>query len=138
MELNIRECDSYDPYPYYLTTEELRIAISDNDQTNRMSALFFSERPTIAIDNKSYEYLYVAFMQMIVGQEKYDLAMEMIRDAARILNENRWDGKVPLDEHFIAYAVDWSLAPEDIKEILKQSGAEPKAIAYYDTLGALA
>ncbi|BAV07372.1 hypothetical protein [Filimonas lacunae] len=120
LQLGIHEVDDYHPHLSMLTVKE-KVDILNTYDELRFEKLFIlvSDDKHFRADT-SYERLYTAFMGKVQeGDEWWLPANEMIYKAARLLTVNKLWNKVPVDKDFVAYAVDWSMGPNEEGEMGK-------------------
>lgn len=113
LELSIREYDNYDPLLMVVLQNKKDKAIKTLKGPALMKELFFPSTDFITPGHEKYERLLTAFIGKVMEDEKGELATAMIRKVAYILTTEKVFGRVPVSDDFFAYAVDWSMAPED-------------------------
>jgi len=134
VELNYQEVNQYTPY-VCVVTEPQRASIESAASKGSFYEdwVSYPEKEDVMIYGMPFERLLVAFMAEVEALNDYAIATNMIRTVARILNENKLDGKMPVSSSFMAYAVDMEMSGDFI-EILEACGVAPAMVAKWETL----
>jgi hypothetical protein len=130
LHLGYQEYGSYEPLLTVVLQNKKEKAIKKLKGSDLMEELFFMVTDFIEPDHEPYERLLTAFIDKVMEDENEKLATAMIRKAAYILTTEKVFGKVPLSDDFFAYAVDWSLAPEDneLIQIFRECGMREEVL----------
>lgn len=138
VELGYHEYDTYYPLVAILLQNKKERLIKKNKGNAIFEALFLPfEKDLVEVSPEKYERLFTAFIDKVMDDDKFELATAMIRKVGYILTTTKIFGKVPVSDNFIAYAVDWSLAPENdtVVEIFRECGMTEKALEQWRKLG---
>ncbi|SJZ59009.1 hypothetical protein SAMN04488128_101837 [Chitinophaga eiseniae] len=135
IELNYRAADNYHPLVKLLTAEEQRRLAGELEGEELMQAMLFSDGEYITVDDAAHARLLKAFTDETLRSEQYDVADGMMHQVARHLTASRFSGKIPLDDHFFVYAVDWSLSDDDTISLLRACGMSEDTFAYWRSRG---
>lgn len=84
--------------------------------------MLYSDRDFTEVQSNTAERLLQAFLGQVVKAGDYEIAKKMMQRTAWYLTTGKLDQKVTVSDQFIAYAVDWSLAPDEVDEILIACG----------------
>jgi len=113
LHLGYQEYGAYDPLLTVVLQNKKDRAIKKWKGVDLMEELFFTIADFVEVDHRKYERSFTAFIGKVMEDENAKLATAMIRKAANILTTEKVFGKIPVSDDFFAYAVDWSMAPED-------------------------
>lgn len=138
VELNYRAADDYHPVVKVLTAEEQRQLATEFEGDELMQAMLFSDGEYITLDDTPHARLLKAFTAEVLRSRQYDVADAMMHQVARRLTVSRFSGKIPLDDYFFVYAVDWSLCDEDTAGMLRTCGMSGKTFDYWRSRGLFA
>ncbi|QJB39609.1 hypothetical protein HF324_17785 [Chitinophaga oryzae] len=138
VELNYRAVDDYHPLVKVLTAEEQRRLAGELEGNELMQAMLFSDGEYITLDDTAHARLLKAFTAEVLRSRQYDVADAMMHQVARRLTASRFSGKIPLDDYFFVYAVDWSLSDEDTAGMLRACGMSGKTFDYWRSRGLFA
>jgi len=84
--------------------------------------LFISSGDEIDLDNSPIERLWVQFFGLVNSAEDAMPGENMLRKTARLLTLGGLDGKLAVDDEFIAYALDGEFEINDLEQILPECG----------------
>lgn len=138
MQLGYREVSNYDPYVEVLSLKDQGRIIEKTGQADLLVELFIvSEKQYIPLVNKPYESLMTAFINIVEDNNDYESATAMIHKAGYLLTTERLWGKSALSEDFIAYPVDWSMAPDnnELIETMLKCGMRKETLEKWQQLG---
>ncbi|WP_118973525.1 hypothetical protein [Taibaiella koreensis] len=140
IQLGYQEIGDYRPYVTVVTLEEQEETLRNSSKEDLLINLFISpENVHVPVAEETYERLYTAFMNKVEEEEHYELATAMIRKVAHWLTTEKLWGKVAVVPDFIAYAVDWSMTPDDeeLSILMKDCGMSAAALKKWQALGVL-
>jgi hypothetical protein len=137
LHLGYQEYGSYDPLLTVVLQNKKDKAIKKLKGSALMGELFFMVTDFVEPDHKKYERPLTAFIGKVMEDENVKLATAMIRKAAYILTTEKVFGKIPVSDDFFAYAVDWSLAPEDdeLIRIFRECGMKEEVLEQWRKRG---
>lgn len=123
LELGYREVANYVPLLKLITEEDWKKAIEERGEEELFNELMlYSDRDFTEVQSNTAERLLQAFLGQVVKAGDYEIAKKMMQRTAWYLTTGKLDQKVTVSDQFIAYAVDWSLAPDEVDEILIACG----------------
>lgn len=135
MELSYQEIGNYAPYIGVVLQKGKENAVKTMKGDALFAELFLGMKDEVEIDHQRYERLLTAFINRVMDDENFDLATAMIRKVANLLTTQKAFGKAPVTDDFIAYAIDWSIAPENVTEIMRECGMSEEALERWKMLG---
>lgn len=138
MQLGYREIANYHPYIHLMTLEEQEEVIKNSSEL--LVDLFMETGSRhIPVKAEAYDRLYTAFMNKVEEEDDYEQATAMIRKVAYLLTTEKLAGVIPLAPGFIAFAVDWSMVPDEdeLLEIMEDCGMSSATIAKWQKMGVL-
>jgi hypothetical protein len=137
LHLGYQEYGAYDPLLTVVLQNKKDKAVRKLKGGALLEELFFSATEFITPDHEKYERLLTAFIDKVMEDENEKMATAMIRKAAYILTAEKALGKVPVSDDFFAYAVDWSMAPEDeeLIRIFRECGMRKEVLEQWRKRG---
>jgi hypothetical protein len=137
VKLNYQEIGNYFPYVTVVTAAEQESILSKSSNDDLLVDLFILLNPEIPTQRQSFDRLLTALMNQVEDTDDYQPATAMIRKAANILTTSKLDGKVAVSEDFIAFAIDWSMAPDDqeLAEIMLECGMSANTLLKWQEKG---
>jgi len=89
----------------------------------------------LSMDAPALERPLQQLMQIIEQTKDYDLGRNMLRKTAFLLTRGKLNGKIAVNDNFIAYAVDWEGEGQEFEEILRDCGQSEEVIADWKKKG---
>lgn len=136
--IGYQEIGNYYPYITVVTATKQAEILEQSSDEDLLADLFITpETEYVAVPDDSFSRLYTAFINQVEDTNNYASATAMIRKVANLLTTNKLDGKVPVTPDFIAFAVDWSMAPEDaeLTEIMIECGMPAETLSKWQQRG---
>ncbi|SEW42498.1 hypothetical protein [Chitinophaga arvensicola] len=123
LELNYQDVGNYFPL-LQLVSEAYwsKHAVKYGEEGLFDAVVLSGDNPLTEISFTTSERIINAFIGEITKSGDYDAARRMMYKAAWHLTTGRLNKQVAVSDQFIAYAVDWSMCPEDVGEILTACG----------------
>ena len=143
LELFYRNVDRYLPLlkVRFLSEKEEIIRMSDNEGIEGLDPfelLFLSgSGELIRVDHEAVERPLQQLMQLMEAKENYEMGTTMLRKTALLLTQHKMDGKLPVGDDFVAYAIDWEMDDQPFEEILLECGQTPEVIQEWKAKGLL-
>ena len=137
MQLSYQEVGNYEPFVTVITDEDQKTILENLPKDDLLEELFITGRQELNIDSSKFERLLTAFMNKVEESENYDLATNMIRKAAYLITTQKLTQKLNLSDDFIAFAVDWSLIPDDLPQMMLECGMTPERLKWWQSKGVL-
>lgn len=137
VQIEFHYCDNYWPEYLRVITEQSKIkALNGNEGSFFINHTFFEwiriSESKIEV-NEETENMFAQFIQRITDNENWEAGRKMLRQVARIMNENKLCLKVPVSKEFVAFALDPTLI-EDVEECLIKSGADKQKVKEWKKL----
>ncbi|MDO6432934.1 hypothetical protein Q4E93_20160 [Flavitalea sp. BT771] len=82
----------------------------------------------IVVENATFERPLQQLMQIMEQREDYDPGTKMLRKTAWLLTKGKLNGKIPVSDDFVAYAIEWMLESQEFEEILRDCGQSEEVI----------
>jgi len=89
----------------------------------------------ISLDDSTFERPLQQLVQLMEQTSDYDIGTKMLRKAAWLLTRGRLEGKIPVSDTFVAYAIEWMLEGQEFEEILRECGQREEVIADWRARG---
>lgn len=143
LELFYRSVDRYFPLlkVRFLAEKEEIIRLSKGEGIEGLDAFellfLYGDSDLINADHETVERPLQQLMQLMDAKKDYDLGTTMLRKTALLLTQNKLNGKVPVSDDFVAYAIDWEMDDEPFDEILLECGQTPEIISAWKAQGLL-
>ncbi|WP_212006144.1 hypothetical protein [Chitinophaga sp. HK235] len=134
VEIGYRIADSYKPYVQALTATGQQ-KMQDEKACLMQDVLLWSDKIDIPVSYSSFERLLTAFQEEAMKKHMFEEANAMMYKAAWHLTTQRLFGKIPVSDQFFAYAVDWSMCPQNLTEIMQACGMSDESLAYWGGRG---
>ncbi|HEY8954901.1 hypothetical protein [Chitinophaga sp.] len=123
LELGYREVANYLPLLKLITEKDWKKAVEETGEEELFNELMlYSDHDFTEVQWNTAERLVQAFLGQVIKAGDYEIAKKMMQRTAWYLTTNKLDRKVGVSDQFIAYAVDWSLTPDEVDEILTACG----------------
>lgn len=135
VQLNYYDVHSYWPYITVTTEREKEV------KANRNESIFLFNTPIANAELQNYKSeelneMFAEFDQYVQSKEAWDKGSDLLIKTSRLLTENKLNGKIPVSDDFIVFAVDWSMIPEadEIEDVLLRCGADRSNIKEWKKL----
>lgn len=123
VELNYQEAGSYLPLLQIISDAYWKKSATQFGEEELLAHVILSgDHPLTALTFNASERMMKAFIGEMEKAGDYDAAQKMMYRAAWYLTTSQLNKQVAVSDGFIAYAVDWSMAPENVGEILVSCG----------------
>jgi hypothetical protein len=131
--LNYHYSDNFWPGISVMNNETRQQAI-DNDT----DFLFFNYElyEDITSENEAPKFLREAFKeftQRIEEEDNYETGRKLLLKTAKLLTENKLQGRISITDDFVAFPIDWTLT-EDLGELLLKCGAQKNKVKEWKSL----
>lgn len=135
MQLGYREVSSYDPYVTVLTQQDQKEILDHTPKENLLEELFIAMGQDIRLAVDKFDRLLTAFLNKVEEADDYQLATAMIRKAASLLTHQQLFSKGKVSDDFIAFAVDWSMIPDDLAQMMRECGMTSHTLEKWQKFG---
>jgi len=123
VELNYQEVGSYFPLLHIISDAYWKKRAAEYGEEALLEQVILSgDHPLTMVSFDTSERLMKAFIGEIEKSGDYAAARKMMYSTAWHLTTSQLNKQVAVSDEFIAYAVDWSMAPENVGEILVSCG----------------
>jgi hypothetical protein len=143
LELFYRRVERYCPFlkVRFLSEKEELIRMSEDERKKGLDLfeLFFlsGSGELINVDHETIERPLLQLMQLMDAKENFNPGTTMLRKTALLLTQNKLNGKLPVSDDFVAYAIDWEMDGRKFEEILMECGQTPEIIQNWRAKGLL-
>jgi hypothetical protein len=138
VELNYQEVGSYLPLLQIISDADWKKSAAQYGEEKLLEQVILSgDHPLTTVSFNASERMMTAFIGEIEKSGNYEIAREMMHRVARYLTTGQLDKQVAVSDQFIAYAVDWSMAPENVGEILVDCGMPEVQLKDWEKRGIL-
>jgi hypothetical protein len=133
LQINYHYCDNYWPHISIISENQKHEAIKNKtDFLFLFSDFLDSKKLEEGVPEKLEEY-FAEFMQRITQTANWEAGRRFSQQIARLMAQNKLNGKVPVTNDFVAMAIDWTLT-EDVGKILLKCGADKKKVKEWKNL----
>lgn len=135
--LGYQEYGGYNPVLTVVLQNKKDKAVKKLKGSDLLEELFVLATDFVALNHEKYERLFTAFIGKVMDDEQVELATAMIRKVAYILTTEKAFGKIPVSGDFFAYAVDWSMTPEndEVIRIFRECGMPEEQLEQWRARG---
>ncbi len=123
LELNYRSTELYLPYVTYKTLADRDRIVDSHKGAADFEAMFsMSYDHVLHIEPGEMQRPLRQLDQLLAEMEDWSAGSRMLLKAAHILTTGKLNGKVPVSDDFVAYAVNWEGDTDRFAEVLRECG----------------